>query len=138
MEPIQNNAFRIYESWNTAVKIVFKLPNTCHRYFIEPLSQSSHLMTMLCSRFVSIIFSLYQICIRLLINLLKFDQRSVTAKNLRNIPDKCNKDLNIIDKHIVKNRMIFQEIPMEEEWRIPIFKILISAKNNKIVINGLT
>ena len=91
-----------------------------------------------CSRFVSFISSLYQICIRLLINLLKFDQSLVTAKNMRNIPDKCNKDLNIIDKHIVKNRMIFQEIPVEEEWRIPIFKIIISAKNNKIVINGLT
>ena len=75
-------------------------------------------MTMLCSRFVSIISSLEnssKICIRLL----KFDQRSVTAKNLKNIADKCNKDLNIIDKQIVTNCMIFQEIPMEEEWRIP-------------------
>jgi len=62
-------------------------------------------MTMLCSRFVSFISSLEnlsKICIRLLINLLKFDQMSVTAKNLRNIADKCNKDLNIIDKRIVK------------------------------------
>ena len=100
-----NDVFRIYSSWNTAVRIVFKLPNTCNRYFIEPLSQSSHLMTMLCSRFVSFISSLEnssKICIRLLINLLKFDQRSVTAKNLRNIADKCIKDLNIIDKRIVK------------------------------------
>jgi len=64
--------------------------------------------------------------------------RSVTAKNLRNIADKCNKDLNIIDKRIVKNCMIFQEIPLEEEWRIPFLNELISAKkNNKIVINGV-
>ena len=135
-----NDVFRIYSSWNTAVRIVFKLPNTCHRYFIEPLSQSSHLMTMFCSRFVSFISSLEnssKICIRLLINLLKFDQRSVTAKNLRNIADRCNKDLNIIDKCIVKNCMTFQEIPLEEEWRIPFLNELISAKNNKIVINGV-
>jgi len=72
-----------------------------------------------------------------LINLLKFDQRSVTAKNLRNIADKCNKDLNIIDKRSVKNCMIFQEIPLEKEWRIPFLNELISAKNNKIVINGV-
>ena len=73
-----------------------------------------------------------------MINLLKFDQRSVTAKNLRNIADKCNKDFNIIDKRNVKNCMIFQEIPLEEECRrIPFLNELISAKNNKIVINGV-
>ena len=97
-------------------------------------------MTMFCSRFVSFISSLEnssKICIRLLINLLKFDQRSVTAKNLRNIADRCNKDLNIIDKCIVKNCMIFQEMHLEEEWRIPFLNELISAKNNKIVINGV-
>ena len=33
--------------------------------------------------------------------------------------------------------MIFQEIPLEEEWRIPFLNELISAKNNKIVINGV-
>ena len=61
---------------------------------------------MLCSRFASFISSLEnssKIWIRLLINLLKFDQRSVTEKTLRNIVDKCNKDLNIIKKRIVKN-----------------------------------
>jgi len=51
----------------------------------------------------------------------------VVAKNLRNIADKCNKDLNIIDKHIVKNCIIFQ-IPVKEEWRIPFLNELISAK----------
>ena len=72
-----------------------------------------------------------------MINLLKFDQRSVTSKNLRNFADKCKKDLNIIDKRFVKNGMIFQEIPVEEEWRIPFLNEHISAKNNKIVINEI-
>ena len=72
-----------------------------------------------------------------MINLLKFDQSSVTAKNLRNIGDRCNKDLNIIDKCIVKNCMTFQEILLEEKWRIPFLNELISVKNNKIVINGV-
>jgi len=85
-------------------------------------------MTMLCCRFVSFISSLENLSKIFLINLLKFDQRSVTAKNLRNIADKCNKDLNIIDKRIVKDCMIFQEIPMEEEWRIPFLNELFSAK----------
>jgi len=89
---------------------------------------------MFCSRFVSFISSLEnssKICIRLLINLLKFEQRSVTAKNLRNIADKCNKDLNIFNKRIVKNCMIFQEIPLEEEWRILFLNELIYTKKKK-------
>jgi len=96
---------------------------------------------MFCSRFVSFISSLEnssKICIRLLINLLKFDQRSVTAKNLRNIADKCNKDLNIIDKRIVKDCMIFQEIPVEEEWRIPFLNKLFSAKTIRLLSMALT
>ena len=100
---------------NCQTLVIGILSNHCH---------STHLMTMLCSRFVSFISSSEnssEICIRLLLNLLKFDQRSVTAKNLRNIADKCNKDLNIIDQRIVNNCMIFQEIPLEEEWRIPFF-----------------
>ena len=42
------------------------------------------------------------------------------------------KRLNIIDKRIVKNCMIFQEIPLEEEWRIPFLNELISAKTKRI------
>ena len=33
--------------------------------------------------------------------------------------------------------MIFQEIPVDEECRIPFLNELISAKNNKIVIDGI-
>jgi len=33
--------------------------------------------------------------------------------------------------------MIFQKISVEEEWRIPFLNELISAKNNKIVIDGI-
>ena len=38
---------------------------------------------------------------------------------MRNITDKCNKNLNIFDKCLVKSCIIFQEIPVEEEGRIP-------------------
>ena len=49
----------------------------------------------------------------------------------------ATKYLNIIDKHIVKNCIIFREIPVEEEWRISFLNELISAKNNNIVIDGV-
>ena len=87
-------------------------------YHCEPLSQPSYLMTMLCSRFVLFISSLEnssKICIRLLI-IWEILQTNAT------------KYLNIIDKHIVKNCIIFREIPVEEEWRISFLNELISAK----------
>ena len=58
------------------------------------------------------------------------------TSSLRNIADKCNKDLNIIDKHIVKMYYISRNTNggrMEDS----ILNELISAKNNKIVINGI-
>ena len=44
--------------------------------------------------------------------------------------------MNIIDKHIVRNCIIFQEIQVAEKWRIPFLNKLISAKKNYIVIGG--
>ena len=38
---------------------------------------------------------------------------------MRNITDKFNKNWNIFDKCLVKSCIIFQEIPVEEEGRIP-------------------
>ena len=85
----------------------------------------------------SIIFILFFYHILILQSHPVIIQMHQQTSSLRNIADKCNKDLNIIDKRIVKNCMIFQEIPLEEEWRIPFLNELISAKNNKIVINGV-
>ena len=43
---------KIFSSWNVTIRRVFNLPRTTHRYFIVPLSNSSHPKTMLCSRMI--------------------------------------------------------------------------------------
>ena len=57
-----------------AVKVLFDLPRETHRYFIEPVSETLHLKTMLCSRFLSFFNSLQtsnKMAVRLLSNLCK-------------------------------------------------------------------
>ena len=37
------NTVKLYTSWNTAIRILFGLPQQTHRYFIEQISEQIHL-----------------------------------------------------------------------------------------------
>ena len=43
---------RIYRSWNVAIRNIYGVDRTTHRYLIEPLSKSLHPKVMLLSRLV--------------------------------------------------------------------------------------
>ena len=67
-----DNTTKTCTSWNIAIRILFNLPRQTHRYLIESISESIHIKTMLCSRFVSFCNSLCnssKLSIRLLYNL---------------------------------------------------------------------
>ena len=68
---------RIYTAWNTACRILFKIPRTSHRYLIEPISQSTHPRVFLSSRFVKYHMTLInsnKSAIRCLANLVKNEE----------------------------------------------------------------
>ena len=52
-----NEANRLFNSWNSMIRLVYKVPNTTHRYLIEGLSQSKHLKSCLFKRYLSFIHS---------------------------------------------------------------------------------
>ena len=43
---------KLYRSWNVMIRKIYNLNRCTHRYLIEPLSDTYHLKTALCSRFV--------------------------------------------------------------------------------------
>ena len=45
----------LYKAWNVAVRLAWSVPNTTHRYLIEPISESLHPKVMLSSRYVSFV-----------------------------------------------------------------------------------
>ena len=134
-----DSTMKLYSSWNVCVRILFDLPRETHRYLIEPISESLHVKTMLCSRFVTFHNSLCnssKFSIRLLSNLCKDDRRTVLCRNLNNIANDCQIDVNDLNKHLVKSRLKFCTVQAEDAWRIPILKELIEARDSQLSIDG--
>ena len=43
-------AEQLFTTWNVLIRNIWNLPNTCHRYFIEAISESRHLKSIICER----------------------------------------------------------------------------------------
>ena len=129
---------RLYKSWNVAVRILFNVPRDTHRYLIESLSKVRHIKTVLCSRFVQFYNSLKEcsrLSIRMLIKLSHNDYRTVMCRNLNNVAQDCNIDVNMLSKNYVLENLKYLNMPDDQAWRVPILVELINARSNNL-ING--
>ena len=75
-------------TWNIAIRKMFKLDRTTHRYFIEPISEMKHVKWSLIKRFVNFIQKIQLSSKSQLKNLLmvsKKDCRSTTGRNIKHI-----------------------------------------------------
>ena len=66
------------------------------------------------------------------------DLRTVYGNNLRKIADLCGKNIDELSTQEVKNKVRYRNLPQDEEWRIPILKEMLFARENNIEIEGLT
>ena len=53
-----DEAIRLEKSWNISIRILLGIPRNTHRYFIEPLSGTPHMMLSLYTRFLNFINSI--------------------------------------------------------------------------------
>jgi len=89
------------------------------------------------SRFVQFVTSLsncHKLCIRLLVDLSKHDLRTVLCKNLYSIAQDCNVQSRNLNKFCVKQNKIYNHIPLDQEWKLPILHELL--KEDNIVLNN--
>ena len=110
------------------------LSRKTHRFFIEPLSETQHIIFNLYNRFLRFtqnISNSTKTPLRNLFNAVKKDCRSTTGYNLRkfmlrfkvSIPDEVNTD-------IIK-RAVYNDVPYSEEWKLIIAKELIEITRKK-------
>ena len=66
------------------------------------------------------------------------DLRTVYGHNLRKIANLCGKNIDELSSQEVKNKVRYRNLPQDEEWRIPILKEMLFARENNIEIEGLT
>ena len=50
----------------------------------------------------------------------------------------CGQELKDLSTTMIKNKVKYRILPKDEEWRIPIVKEMIFARENNIAIEGLT
>ena len=79
---------RIDKSWNVSVRRMLRFPFNSHRYFLEPVSETKHVIFSMYARFINFVEKL-KTCkksiIRNLLRTVKADCRSTTGHNLRKI-----------------------------------------------------
>lgn len=79
------NVNRIYVNWNKAVRKIWNLPYTTHRFLLTGITGKVHIKTQLLSRFIK----LYNIMscssndtVRTLMKILQYDTRSIISRNI--------------------------------------------------------
>ena len=70
------------------------------------------------------------------LDLSKQDLRTVLCKNLESIAQDCNVQSRNLNKFCVKQNMIYNHIPLDQEWKLPILHELLKVKEDNFVLNN--
>ena len=131
----------VENAWNVSIRKMFDIPRETHRYMIEPLSETSHIKSIMIKRFISFIKQLENCPKKLvgnLLTLIKRDVNSTTGSNLKQILNLTTK--TSIDELVASDAdiLVYHPIPEHEKWRVPIMKDIISARMNHHQIEGFS
>ena len=128
----------LYASWNSMVRMTWNLPNTAHTYFIEEISESPHLKSILSQRFLTFIHSLLNSkkkCLSQLAFKTIYDQGSITGQNINLIASNSGYNrfeiLNMTPNCVAKE-IRFSPVPEESVWKIQLLKELISLREGEL------
>ena len=116
---------KLFITWNTTIRDLYKLPFATHRYILEDLVDGPHLRTSLLRRFIKFYSSLrdcFKLEVRHLFNLHKSDMRSSFGRNCIYM---CREFRSTSVDNI--SRAEIQKVyntPVSDAWRAPFIKEL--------------
>ena len=114
-------ASRLEKTWNVSLRKMLNIPRKTHRYFLEPISKTSHIIFSLCARFLKFVHKIGSCNKPSMINLLNtvmYDCQSRIGSNIRNILLKLRKTrVDEIRLSDIRNLRYF-EIPNGSKWKI--------------------
>ena len=126
-------ANKVFRTWNTCVKLSWKIPRWTHNYFVEHLltpKLSSIRKWTLC-QYLGFFRKLLQSSnpeIQLLDNTVGRDSGSVTAANLRNIEHEFGKDPWVTTATGLSSVYKLYVIPDVDKWRLPLLMKLLDQR----------
>ena len=126
---------KLEKSWNVSCRIMFSLPRNTHRYFLESITETPHIVKSLHRRFLNFINNISdgkKKVLRRVLEVMKYDARSVTGGNLRRMRLKT---MNCNEKDYDPYDIPYREIPTSEIWRLSILRDIIGARTGDLSTN---
>ena len=134
-------AIQLEKSWNVSQRIMLGIPRNSHRYFIEPLSDTKHIMLSLFKRYIKFIDNIQSSSkpvLRKMISIVRCDCRSNTGRNLRKLMQIAEKTSIDDLKKDDFDKLIYKKIPVGENWKIKLAEEIIEVKNGNVHVDNLT
>ena len=130
---------KLEKTWNVSQRIMLSLPRTTHRYFIEPLSKTPHIIKSLKTRFLNFISKIYKSkkeVLRRVLSSIERDCRSTTGRNIR----KLKLQLDDFDQRRIIEfcNKPYIEVPIGDEWKLNMAKEIINIKSDTLIVNGIS
>ena len=129
------NFERLEKTWNVSIRTMLMLPRNTHRYFLEPLSNTHHIVKSLQSRFLKFVSNIAdgkKKALRRVLDSVKDDVRSVTGRNLRYLKMKT---ANFNEKELDVYNEPYKATPNNDHWRLSIAKEIVETRCGDLVTN---
>ena len=110
----------VEKTWNTSLRIMYELPVDTHRYFVEAMSDTKHVRTLLYERFVGFLDQIEKSPKNLpkqLLETIRLDVRSITGRNIKRLKQKSG-------GHLYKHHKfgLYVEASKENDWKVKTVK----------------
>ena len=134
-----NEAERLEKTWNISQRIMLGLPRESHRYFIEPVSGSTHIMFHLYKRFVNFVWCLKKskkLPLRVLCDEIIHNARSTTGSNIRHLMLRYNGGTFDELRESIRKSPLYKKAADADLWKIEAVKDLTEAIYDRSILPG--
>ena len=134
-------AIMLENTWNVSFRRMYDLPMQTHRYLVEPVSGQEHVKKQLIKRFLSFIKQIEKSKKMLpiqLLNVIKYDTRSITGCNIRKILLLLKRTkIEDIKQEDIEN-LEYAVLEKKDGWRVDMIKEISDVKCGQLSVDGFS
>ena len=104
---------KLEKSWNVSQRMMLQLPRETHRFFLEPLSKTEHIIKSIRRRFDGFLTGIrqsYKEVLRHVLRTIEHDCRSTTGRNIRK--------LRLLQIDSTQENHPYMPIPEKDRWKV--------------------
>ena len=124
------------------MKILWDLPYQAHTMFVEALTDSPHLQSVLHSRydgFVQTLSKSSKTHVKVLFGLCRHDLRTITGSNIKYLQQQynCLTQSDLFNSKVEISKKIVKEVKDDDMWKIELLEELINIREGVSEVNLL-